>query len=296
MDGGTATDFVRHGGNPEKTVRKIFDRFEAERSHPIVVTGQTARTLLNLSYRSETECLEKALSFLDLSPDILISLGGETFSVYPLKDGMIRNIISTSKCAAGTGEFIVQQFERMGLSLEEGLEASSAGKVVQLATRCSVHCKSDATHKLNKGECTPSDIAKSLIHDLAKRVHKMVESAQWPVRSIVVCGGVALNELFVEELRNIFADSEITVPEQGPYLEAFGASLFASELDESITIPTRDKWFAESKAELEALAPLKEAEPLLDYRVRAAAERKIVEDGSYIWASMQARPLLRRCY
>jgi predicted CoA-substrate-specific enzyme activase len=281
-NGETITRFVRHGGNPEKTVREIFDHTEAERSHPIAVTGQTAKALLKLPYRSETECLEKALSFLDLTPDILISLGGETFSVYPLKDGMIRNIISTSKCAAGTGEFIVQQFERMGLSLEEGLEASSSGRVVQLATRCSVHCKSDATHKLNKGECTPSDIARSLIHDLAKRVHKMVESAQWPIRSIVVCGGVALNELFVGELRKIFTDSEIRVPEQGPYLEAFGASLFASELDESVTFPPYDKWFAESKAELEALPPLREAESLVDYRVRAPAKRKIVEEGSYI--------------
>jgi predicted CoA-substrate-specific enzyme activase len=281
-DGSTFTEFVRHGGNPENTVREIFERTNSEKSYPIAVTGQTARALLNLPYRSETECLEKALTFLDLNPDILISLGGETFSVYPLKDGMIRNIISTTKCAAGTGEFIVQQFERMGLSLEEGLAAGSTGKVVKLATRCSVHCKSDATHKLNKGECTPNDIAKSLIHDLAERVHKMVESAQWPVRSLVVCGGVALNELFVAELREIFTDSDITVPEQAPYLEAFGASLLASELEEGITIPPRDEWFSKAKTKLESLPPLREAEPLLDYRVRAAAERRMVKDGSYI--------------
>ncbi len=281
-DGNTTTEFVRHGGNPQKTVRRIFDLQSVEKSDSIVVTGQVARTLLNLPYRSETECLEKALSFLDLKPDVLISLGGETFSVYPMKDGMIKNIVSTSKCAAGTGEFIVQRFERMGLSLEEGLKASAGGKVVQLATRCSVHCKSDATHKLNKGECAPSDIAKSLIHDLAKRVHKMVESAQWPVNSIVVCGGVALNELFVEQLREIFADSDITVPEQGPYLEAFGASLFASELSDGAPVPPHDKWFTVSKGALETLPPLRDAESLLDYRVRAATDRKIVEGATYI--------------
>jgi len=81
-----------------------------------------AKSVFDLPYRSETECMERALSFHGLKPDILLSLGGEAFSVYPMKDGMIANVISTSKCAAGTGEFIVQQLQRMGLSLEQGLE------------------------------------------------------------------------------------------------------------------------------------------------------------------------------
>ena len=127
-----------------------------------MATGQAAKSFFNLPYGSETECLERALQYHDLKPDILLSLGGETFSIFPLKNGNICNIISSPKCAAGTGEFMVQQFQRMGLTLEKGLAASLDGERVQLATRCSVHCKSDATHKLNKGECKPGDIAKSL--------------------------------------------------------------------------------------------------------------------------------------
>ncbi|RJP26704.1 MAG: hypothetical protein C4520_00220 [Candidatus Abyssobacteria bacterium SURF_5] len=280
-DGRTVTEYARHGGNPEKVVREIFRR-SAEESDCIVVTGQTARALLDLPYRPETECIEKALSFLELKPDILLSLGGETFSVYPMRDGMIRNVISTSKCAAGTGEFIVQQFERMGLSLEEGLRASSGGEIVQLATRCSVHCKSDATHKLNKGECAPKDIAKSLIRDLAKRVHKMVESAQWPTGSLMICGGMALNEPFVEILREMFPKSQVTVLPESPYLEAFGASLFASELAGNIALPPSNKWFSQAKVKLETLPPLREAEPLLDYRVRSGFGQRIVKDAPYI--------------
>ena len=62
-----------------------------------------AKSVFDLPYRSETECMVRALSFHGLKPDILLSLGGEAFSVYPMKDGMIANVISTSKCAAGTG-------------------------------------------------------------------------------------------------------------------------------------------------------------------------------------------------
>jgi len=104
-----------HEGNPRQAVLGLF---KDHAGHPFsaVCTGQASRALLDLPYRSETECLEKAMGRLGTSPDILLSLGGETFSVYPVRNGTIRNIISSSKCAAGTGEFIVQQFRRMGMA------------------------------------------------------------------------------------------------------------------------------------------------------------------------------------
>jgi len=281
-DDGSVAEVVRHEGRPEERVREIFGRHGSNEDSRLVMTGQSARAFLDLPYRSETECLEKAVSFQGLRPDILLSLGGETSSVYPMRDGSIKNVISTSKCAAGTGEFIVQQFQRMGLSLEEGLAEARTGRLVQMATRCSVHCKSDATHKLNKGECSPGDIARSLVNDLAKKVSELVELAQWPLSSILLCGGVSQNGLFVETLRTFLAKSEIRVLPESPYLEAYGASLFASELSRKGAVSRRRSGFRASKLPFSILRPLDDAEPLLEYRVRAETEKRIQEDGSYI--------------
>ncbi len=281
FDQTTVVEIRRHEGNPGKVVREILDSHKTEAISHIVATGQAASSFLDLAYCSETECIEKALRFHDLKPDILLSLGGETFSVYPLKNGRIKNIISSSKCAAGTGEFMVQQFQRMGLSREQGLEASLKGKMVQLATRCSVHCKSDATHKLNKGECTPGDISKSLIFDLAKKVGEMVEMAQWPVDSIVIAGGVARNNLFVENFRGFFKDSQIHVLPESPYFEAFGAALHAQELSNPNRLPL-SRFIKTSELSFETLKPLNEAEHLLDYRVHAAVKNEIKDGGTYL--------------
>jgi predicted CoA-substrate-specific enzyme activase len=271
-------EIILHGGDPLAVVRRLLDRQELKENARIVVTGQSAKTLLDFPYRAETECMEKAISHLGLDPDMLLSLGGETFSVYPMKDGKIKNIIATSKCAAGTGEFIVQQFQRMGMSLKEGIEAGRKGNVVALATRCSVHCKSDATHKLNKGECLPGDIAQSLIHDLAEKVGEMVEKAQWPSRLVLISGGLSLNDLFIEHLRRCLDHSELLVLEQSPCLEAFGASLFAMELPETRkSIPA----FKASAAEFEHLPSLGDAGPLLDWRVRQT-DNSIIPNGSYL--------------
>jgi predicted CoA-substrate-specific enzyme activase len=280
--GGAIVEMERHEGRPEERIKEILGRHGTGQRSRVVVTGQAARLLMDLPYRSETECIEQALSFHDLKPDILLSLGGETFTVYPMKDGTIRNAISTSKCAAGTGEFIVQQFQRMGLSLDKGLAEARTGRLVQMATRCSVHCKSDATHKLNKGECRPGDIARSLVNDLAKKVSELVELAQWPTASIVLCGGVSRNELFVEHFRRFLEGSEVIILPESPYLEAFGASLHAARLAEAQPHGSPARWFRTSKPGFSTLRPLKEAEHLLDYRVASGTRHKVQEGGAYI--------------
>ncbi len=273
----------RHGGNPKITVKELFNKYKTDNTKSkMIVTGSSAKAMFNLPYRSETECMEKALSFHNIQPDILLSLGGETFSVYTLKDGLIKNIISSSKCAAGTGEFVVQQLQRMNLSLEEGLQLCETGNLVSLATRCSVHCKSDATHKLNKGECFPGDIAKSLIYDLAKKIVKMIELAQWPSKNIVISGGVTLNKPFVKNLKNLLIDSNITVLDESPYLEAFGASLFADEEKECVELKNIDDFINREDIFFDKLSSLKEAESLLDYRVCLNKSDQVQTDGEYI--------------
>lgn len=279
--GETFAHVIQHGGDPQHAIQHIINN-EVDGCLAVVITGHTAKTMLSLPYRSETECLEKALAFHDLKPDILLCLGGETFSIYPMKNGLIKNIISTSKCAAGTGEFIVQQFQRMGFSLEDGLKASLEGTIVPLATRCSVHCKSDATHKLNKGECRPGDIAKSLIYDLAGKLGKMVEFSQSKTDRIVIAGGVAKNEIFINNFRKIFNRSEVIVLPESPYLEAFGASLYAAELAENETIHHFNTWFRSPEIHFDSLPLLREAEHLLDYRARTDNKKEIVDGASYI--------------
>jgi len=280
QNGEIRSEVIRHEGSPKEKIKEIFGRFNGDGDSNIVITGQATSSFLNLPYVSEVECLEKALSYYNLKPDILLSLGGETFSVYPMKNGIIKNIISTTKCAAGTGEFIIQQLQRMGMTIEEGIKASLNGEYTQLATRCSVHCKSDATHKLNKGECKPEDIAKTLIHDLASKVSKMIESAQWPTDLIVISGGVASNKIFIKNLQEFLPSSEIKVLPESPYLEVFGASLYASELQENYS--PREMWFKDSAVEFERYKPLKNAEFLLDYRVNKKTQLKIKQGDSYI--------------
>lgn len=221
----------RHGGDLRETIHSMLTeaagRLDGRPPDGITVTGPLAESLFSLPYLPESACVERALGRLRLAPDIVLSLGGESFVVYCLREGRIRNIVSSNRCAAGSGEFIVQQLGRMGLTLEEGLRQAREGRRVHIASRCSVHIKSDATHKLNKAECTAADIAHTLITDLAGKIHTLIASTSWPMNHVVVAGGLAQNQLLVEELRRLLPDSRVEVSDFSPSLEAYGAAVAA---------------------------------------------------------------------
>ncbi|MBN1364960.1 MAG: hypothetical protein JW976_09175 [Syntrophaceae bacterium] len=280
-DGKLEAKIFRHEGNPGKYIRELLDLIAKHKRKSIVVTGRPINITGGVQYRTELECLEKGLKYYDIKPDILLALGGENFTVYPMKNGLIRNIIAASKCAAGTGEFLVQQFQRMGYTLENGIAAYWEGKQVELATRCSVYCKSDATHKLNKGECSRADIARSLIDSLAERVCKMIEQAKWPSRSVVVSGGLAQNKAFMQRLSELMSQSEIINIKEGPCLGAFGACLFASEAS---TISESDNTYEENTIFNDTLHPLYKFGHLLDYRAGGIEKHYVKPGDSYILA------------
>jgi len=59
--------------------------------------------------------LQVLLTYFNIKAEILLYLGGETFNIYTMKDSIIKNIKSPSKCAAGTEKFIIQQLETINV-------------------------------------------------------------------------------------------------------------------------------------------------------------------------------------
>jgi len=245
-DGAMETDIRRHGGDPACTIRLMLDH-GSQAPDGAIVTGSQSASFLSLPYLPESICLETALDHLGLRPDLVLSLGGESFIVYCMGDGAVRRMISSNRCAAGSGEFLVQQFGRMNLDLVSGIAAARQGRRVALASRCSVHCKSDATHKLNKGECTPADIACSLIASLASRVAALIVATGWPQRHVLLAGGLARSAQLVAEISSLLPETRFEVLPESGYLEAVGAAV-AARREGRRPLPDLDAWLKPADA------------------------------------------------
>jgi predicted CoA-substrate-specific enzyme activase len=258
---------IPHEGNPQKALIDFLSSHERSAFGKIAVTGRAFRNSVKLTGISEPEAVEYALreSYLlqeKKFPDILISSGGETQLVYIInKQGGISSVHSGNKCASGTGEFFLQQIRRMGLTLEEAVLMAGRGTPHKIAGRCSVFCKSDCTHALNKGE-SRENICAGLCLMMADKITDLVKDI--PCESAALIGGGSLNTAMVKILKTRFGSLDI--PENAHSFEAFGAALWASQ---NVCLPLPEKFSEFSSGHHTSFGkhrPLKDAINLVDFK------------------------------
>ena len=217
---------MSHQGRPLEVLEQLLAMQDFADGEYFGVSG-------HLGHISEFAAIQRALHEVrERAPgvfDAVASLGGESFLVYTLAAGRVINVLSHNKCAAGSGEFFVQLIGRMGLDITAAIQLSSSGTVVPLASRCTVHCKSDVTHKLNRHEASPGDILKTLHDSMASKVIALLEKGQNSLRRVLLIGGVTRNHALVEALRGKLPGTEFIVLPESPWFEAWGTALLTRD-------------------------------------------------------------------
>ncbi|MGA2508344.1 MAG: acyl-CoA dehydratase activase, partial [Chitinispirillaceae bacterium] len=257
---------IPHEGTP----RKAFLEYLKLTGNPITidriaVTGRAFRNCVSLSSISEPEAMELALHRVydeKSLPDAVISSGGETQIVYTInRSGGIGAALSGNKCASGTGEFFLQQIRRMGLSPEEAVNLALQGTPHRIAGRCSVFCKSDCTHALNKGE-SKANIASGLCLMMADKIHELIKDGAF--EKIALVGGGSLNVAMISHLKKRYPS--IDIPPYASCFEAYGAALWALN---NICQPLPEEIGKVIKARPDSFSrhrPLREAVDLVDFK------------------------------
>ncbi len=258
------TMHVVHNGNPKAVFSGLIAKSAAERM-PVVVTGRKFRELVDLPSIPEPEATEHALAFINkdnLRYDAIASLGGETFVVYPLdEENRITTVVTGNKCASGTGEFFLQQIKRMNLPLEEAIRLSADQEAFKVSGRCSVFCKSDCTHALNKG--TPmGEVAAGLARMIAEKAEELLRKVKRD--RVLVVGGVAQNGVVMRFLAKKVKNMEI--PEYATCFEALGAAVYCIGRDDILPVTDVKKIFKGRTSSFDFLAPLVKSEHLVSFK------------------------------
>lgn len=212
-----------HYGRPKEVLNKLLEEKIKTKDNYFGISGSFGDC-------SETVAVERGLKAYEEKFDLVLSLGGEAIVLYVLDEaGHIANVLSHDKCAAGSGEFFIQQIDRLDLSLPEAISLAQKGKRIELASRCSVHCKSDITHKLNRGEAPVEDLLKSVLASMVDKVNGLIIQSRVDVQRMLVIGGVTLNQAFIELLREELSDVEVVVKKTSPVFEAYGTALLVKD-------------------------------------------------------------------
>lgn len=250
-----------HEGNPRQLLREtIAGLGQIDR---IALTGRKFKELVNLPTITEPEAVELAAQNVAERHGIeaIVSAGGETFLMYRLnRKGQIAGVHSGNKCASGTGEFFLQQIRRMDLDIEGAIRNARGSASYRVSGRCSVFCKSDCTHALNRGEPI-SHICAGLCEMMAEKVLELTSSKD--IKRIMLIGGTTRNQVMVENLRRKL--DRVVVPVEATFFEAMGAALWALRQSSAALSPSLDRLFKEQASSFSFLPALSESRDLVEF-------------------------------
>lgn len=247
---------ISHNGSPKKILDDIlkindFDYFAA--------TGKKFKDNLICSKISEAEAIEVALQNLSYKVDVVVSAGAENIIAYKInKDNEIIQTFAGNKCASGTGEFFLQQIKRMNVSLEEAAILALNGEPYKISGRCSVFCKSDCIHALNKGQSKENIIA-GLCKMIAGKILDLINKAE--AQTALLIGGIANNQAVINFVKEEFEG--LITPEESSYFEALGAAFYALEKE---TVCDLSNVYGAFKLSFETLEPLRNFEYLVEFK------------------------------
>ncbi|MEI6874516.1 MAG: acyl-CoA dehydratase activase, partial [Spirochaetota bacterium] len=255
-----------HNGDPKGTLARVLDARQIDGKF-IAVTGRKFREITNIPSIIEPEATEIAYAFTAGTTervDAIVSAGGESFIVYELDErGKVSRISSGNKCASGTGEFFLQQIRRMNIGIDEAVAlAGTSEKPHQLSGRCSVFCKSDCTHALNKGEPI-ADVTAGLARMIANKIRELLVKIQ--ARRVLVVGGTSRNHAVIDFLRDESGIDEVRVIPEAPYFEALGAALWALDQRQD-KVPAKGDYFREHTSSFEFLKPISDFESMVEFK------------------------------
>ena len=253
-----------HHGNPQQLFESTIATLPMQEYDKVAVTGRKFRHLVNLTSIPEPEAVEKAFLHTNghgRQVQAIVSAGSETFMLYHLgRDGRISSVHAGNKCASGTGEFFLQQINRIGIGLEDAVRLARSEEPYKVSGRCSVFCKSDCTHATNKG--VPKErVTAGLCLMMAGKIMELVKKVSSD--NVMIIGGCARNDVMIDHLRKDVP--HVVIPEEAPYFEALGCALWALEND-TAPLPDMQSLFRPDRETFFHLPPLKDAEAMVDFK------------------------------
>ncbi len=181
----------------------------------------------------ETIAHYRAAKEFDNNVSFILDIGGQDMKAIFVKDGIIQNIEINEACSSGCGSFIETFANSLDYSVEKFAQTACEAKLpCNLGTRCTVFMNSKVKQSFRQGSPI-SDISAGLAYSVIQNcLHKVLKVYDTKVLgdNIVIQGGTFKNEAIHRAFEKI-SDKKVICPDISELMGAYGAALFAKEMD-----------------------------------------------------------------
>jgi len=178
--------------------------------------------------KNEITAQARAAIEIDPAVDTIFEIGGQDSKFISLQKGTIIDFEMNKVCAAGTGSFLEEQAQILGVELNDfGDLALKAESPINLGERCTVFINSEVVHHqkdTNERENLLAGLGYSIVYNYLNRV----VGGKRVGERILFQGGVAANKAVVSAFHEVL-DKEITVPPNYDVTGAIGIALIVRD-------------------------------------------------------------------
>lgn len=230
-----ARALVDTGANVRKAAENAFTAccrsagIESRQVGYVVGTGYGRYNItFGQAQMTEITCHARGAHHIFPNTRTVIDMGGQDSKAISVgANGEVLDFVMNDKCAAGTGRFLSNAADVLGLELGEIGELSlKCDRPVKIATVCTVFVESDILSYLAQGK-TGENILGGVHQAIAKRTVSLARRIALEP-AITMTGGVARNIGMVRALEQVLGVS-LQVSEESHFTGAIGAALFAME-------------------------------------------------------------------
>lgn len=176
------------------------------------------------SLKTEISCHAKGAYHYFPGRITVVDIGGQDTKVINLdENGRRLGFKMNRKCAAGTGAFLEEIAQRLGISIHElNALAARSGSATSLGSFCTVFTITELLSRMKEGERL-EDLVRGAFESVVKRVIEMEHLEG----DVVMTGGVVAHNPVVAELMKKWVEGRVLIPPSPHLVGAFGAALFA---------------------------------------------------------------------
>jgi predicted CoA-substrate-specific enzyme activase len=175
--------------------------------------------------KNEITCQLRAA--VEIAPDVdtIFEIGGQDSKYIGVRGGRIDDFVMNKICAAGTGSFLEEQAEHLGIAIVDEFSrlAAESAAPADLGCQCTVFMHSEVVAAQRRGTSTP-DLCGGLAYSVARNYLDRVVAGHPIGRSIMFQGGVASNPSVVAGFQQILGVA-IRVHPYAKVSGAIGAAL-----------------------------------------------------------------------
>jgi predicted CoA-substrate-specific enzyme activase len=185
-----------------------------------------------------------ARTMLQTEPDTIFEIGGQDSKYISLENGIVVDFAMNEACAAGTGSFLEERAEELGISIKKEFAelALSSKAPVRLGERCTVFMQQDVASHQQRG-ASKQDLAAGLAYSIVYNYLNRVVRGRKIGKAIFFQGGTAYNDAIASAFAKVL-NQEIIVPPYNGVIGAVGAALLAREKMQTMRKPSKFRGFS----------------------------------------------------